>query len=149
MFRLAYLSHAREPFGIADLSEVLSTARRRNPSEDLTGMLIFHQGVFLQFLEGSESFVRRCFERIEKDPRHHSVRILSETKAQSRAFSNWSMGYIAPDDMPLHLRESVRALRDVAERVQEAPSIGLTQGKQDVADLIKRFIERAEPALLD
>jgi len=147
MFRLAYLSHAVAPFAHTDLADVLSVSRQKNPVQGITGMLIFHSGVFLQFLEGSESAVRETYARIERDPRHHSARILSEGPAQSPAFSNWSMGFIAPDALPAHLQASVRDLRNVAARVQETPE-GLSEGKQAVAALIKRFLERAEPELL-
>lgn len=52
-------------------------------------------------LEGHESFVRKIFKRIEKDPCQTGLAILRNQKSfgERRIFGDWSMGFAnAPND---------------------------------------------------
>ncbi|MEM7363377.1 MAG: BLUF domain-containing protein, partial [Pseudomonadota bacterium] len=39
----------------------------------VTGMLLYHEGSFLQALEGDRAVVEALYERIEEDPRLHHL----------------------------------------------------------------------------
>ena len=148
MHRLAYLSHASDDFQQSDLTDILSVARRRNPAERLTGMLIYHDQTILQFLEGPKDKVDACFARIERDPRHYGVAILRNDAADSRAFSNWSMGFVEPEAMPAHMQSSMKSLKEISLRVGETRQLDISDGKQDVAAILQRFLSRVEPSAL-
>jgi hypothetical protein len=95
MFHLIYTSRQTKPFAPAELKKLLMAARYRNREADVTGMLVFHDGVFLQVLEGDEFDVRDIFTRIEKDPRHDTIGVLhrAATLGKRRLFGDWSMGF--------------------------------------------------------
>src|ERR1700761_3092122 len=95
MFHLIYTSRAWKPFSDADLKKLLMRARLNNGKLSVTGMLIYHDGVFLQALEGDEQSVRGLFKRIEKDARHGEVTILKNQSSfgERRIFGEWSMGF--------------------------------------------------------
>jgi Sensors of blue-light using FAD len=95
MFHLIYTSRARQPFSEADLKKLLLRARSNNVGIDVTGMLVYHDGAFLQALEGDEPRVRDLFKRIEKDARHAGVAILKNqgSPGEPRIFGEWSMGF--------------------------------------------------------
>jgi lipopolysaccharide biosynthesis regulator YciM len=76
-----------------DLNDILSTARNRNAQVNVTGMLLYHDGNFMQALEGPEAAVMVLYERIQKDPRHKAVTTLMKRPCLERQFSEWEMGF--------------------------------------------------------
>lgn len=98
MFHLIYTSQARQSFAAADLKRLLTRSRLNNGDINVTGMLIYRDGVFLQALEGNETSVRKVFKRLENDPRHTGVKILRNGNSfgKRRIFGEWSMGFINP-----------------------------------------------------
>lgn len=93
MHQLVYVSTAAETFDAQALTRLLSVARRNNRADDVTGMLLYHEGSFFQVLEGDEDAVRRVFHRVEKDPRHRMVTVLMEQPVEARAFGDWTMAF--------------------------------------------------------
>ena len=95
MFHLIYTSRARQKFSEVDLKTLLTRSRSNNGRLDVTGMLMYHDGAFLQALEGDELSVRGVFKRIEKDARHAQVTILRNQRSfvERRIFGDWSMGF--------------------------------------------------------
>ena len=95
MFHLIYSSRETQAFGVSDLKKLLVGARLRNRDVDVTGMLAYHGGVFLQALEGPETATREVFDRIRKDPRHNDMKVLQEQSVMSsgRVFGDWSMAF--------------------------------------------------------
>ena len=75
------------------LHDILSSARRNNQRDQITGMLLYCNGRFLQILEGSKDAVSRTFDRIREDNRHHGVFKLDELVVAERQFGNWAMGF--------------------------------------------------------
>lgn len=94
MFRIVYLSTASIPFSKSELTGLLDAARLHNQSQDITGLLLYREGQFIQLLEGPEPAVCELYERhIFRDPRHHHVTLLLEEAATERLFDHWSMGF--------------------------------------------------------
>jgi hypothetical protein len=94
LIQLVYASAATKPFTQTELRELLSRARANNGKEGITGLLLYHKLSFLQILEGEEENVAPLFARIERDPRHNRVLLLSRKDTEERNFSVWSMGFI-------------------------------------------------------
>jgi hypothetical protein len=94
MYQIVYTSTASQDFPAADLKKLLVRARIRNKEAGVTGMLVFHDGTFLQALEGEKRAVIDIFTRIEKDPRHRDIAVLHRGPGpEARLFGDWSMGY--------------------------------------------------------
>ncbi|HEX2560936.1 BLUF domain-containing protein [Phenylobacterium sp.] len=113
MICLAYLSSATAPLSPADLEEVLGQSRRNNARDGLTGMLCHYDGSFLQFLEGDKPKVVAAFERISGDRRHGGVIEVYRQPIATRAFSDWTMAVVKPDEIGAEQRAFCRALRRV------------------------------------
>ena len=92
--QLIYNSAATRPLNEVELSRILLGARRRNDALGVTGMLLYHEGAFLQVLEGEEQTVGQLFERISEDPRHRRVAVLLRRRVDARQFGEWSMGFM-------------------------------------------------------
>jgi len=92
--RLIYISSVTGPFEQADLDQILAKSRTNNAARGLTGMLLFHDGCFLQVLEGDAGSVQDTFATISSDARHGGVIILESRAVAERGFPQWSMGYV-------------------------------------------------------
>jgi hypothetical protein len=92
--QLIYMSAATRPIGSDELTELLIKARNRNESLGITGMLVYHEGAFLQILEGDERFVDPLYERITRDKRHTSCALLLRSYTDHRSFPEWGMGFV-------------------------------------------------------
>jgi hypothetical protein len=92
--QLIYSSAAVKDLNAIELSRLLLVARRTNPSLGVTGMLLYHEGSFLQVLEGPEGNVEMLFERIGRDPRHCRVMVLLRRSIDAQQFQDWSMGFV-------------------------------------------------------
>ena len=75
----------------AHVEQILSVSRARNQADDVTGLLLLHEGWFLQALEGPKGAVARTYGRILCDRRHSHPLALAGGAAASRAFGEWSM----------------------------------------------------------
>lgn len=93
MLQLIYASAATVDFSTADLQQLLKIARQNNESRGISGMLLFHEGSFLQILEGEKDNVFALYDKIEKDHRHTNVRLLLKTEIDERRFGDWKMGF--------------------------------------------------------
>lgn len=91
MRRLVYISTAKNLLDPAELEKLLLNARHNNLRDDITGMLIYHDGCFFQVLEGPEEAVRACYGRICHDRRHGGSIVLMDDAASSRLFGSWRM----------------------------------------------------------
>jgi hypothetical protein len=90
---LVYVSKASRPLTEVDLSHLLDRARTRNAQEEVTGVLLYSHGNFIQYLEGSHSAIERVYTVIKADPQHHGIIELMREPIQSREFSHWSMAF--------------------------------------------------------
>ena len=95
-YRLVYSSAATPDLTAAALEKLLERARVRNRARDITGGLVFVDGVFLQILEGEKEVVLGLVKRITLDPRHSRLKVFHEHEIDERAFPSWSMALVSP-----------------------------------------------------
>lgn len=92
-YQLIYISAANHDFTEEELEELLRAARENNRSLDVTGMLLFHEGSFIQALEGDQLVVENLYKKIGTDVRHVETKVLYRGMVDDRDFKNWSMGF--------------------------------------------------------
>jgi hypothetical protein len=104
MYSLTYVSSATTRLTQQDLRLLLDQCNTTNRAADVTGMLLYKDGNFMQVLEGSGACVRSAYARIGRDRRHHGLITLLQGPIRKRAFPNWSMGFrdltLAPGSFP-------------------------------------------------
>ncbi|MFM8912469.1 MAG: BLUF domain-containing protein [Flammeovirgaceae bacterium] len=100
MYHLIYTSYAIDPFDETRLIELLKVARENNRLLNITGMLLYVNGKFMQVLEGNRQTVKDLYTHITNDPRHKRVTTLLEGDSATRMFDRWSMGFkkLSDDD---------------------------------------------------
>lgn len=90
---LVYVSTAKKMMEDADLLELLTQSRERNLKHNITGVLLYSEGTFMQVLEGERDDVYKIYGSIEQDLRHRNIIKLITGPADQRVFPNWSMAF--------------------------------------------------------
>lgn len=93
LYQLVYLSSSTGQYSPEDLKEILSVSRRNNSAINVTGLLLYHDGNIIQFLEGEEDSINSLYDRIARDVRHKGILPLLRRKIDRRDFGTWSMGF--------------------------------------------------------
>lgn len=71
--------------------EVKVSARSYNQHNNITGILCYGNGHFLQCIEGKKSQVLALQKRIFSDRRHKDIKVLLLQKIERRSFIDWRM----------------------------------------------------------
>ncbi len=69
----------------------IANAARLNAAHARTGLLLAHEGFFIQALEGSYDALAAVMDEIAADPRHRDIKIVGVEPIAERAFGRWSM----------------------------------------------------------
>lgn len=81
---------------------ILAKSRINNRKNGLVGVLYFGDGAFFQCLEGDENAVNTLFSKIEQDPRHKDVKLISKKYVSKLSFPDWAMKYAPLDEKMRH-----------------------------------------------
>lgn len=91
--QIVYSSQASESLTETDILEILRSSQRRNNQVKVSGLLLFSNRLFLQFIEGPQAEVEALFARIAADPRHHDLHILAKARSEQLLMPTWAMAY--------------------------------------------------------
>jgi len=128
---MAYRSRAVIAPKEHELDLLLRNAQARNRAERLSGLLIYDQGHYFQWIEGPADALARVWASIASDPRHTDIQVLRQQDMPKRFFGAWDMRLARRKrgrlDMALSVLETPE---DLLKRVRVQPS-GLGQGAWD------------------
>ncbi|MGI4808376.1 MAG: BLUF domain-containing protein [Janthinobacterium lividum] len=88
---LVYRSRATRPLTPAELLDLTKVAERRNRAESITGLMLYDDSSFFQWLEGPDDAVARVMHSITGDTRHTDIEVLTRRPTARRNFHGWSM----------------------------------------------------------
>lgn len=89
------------------LVEIMDHAQARNVERDITGILCYGSGEFLQALEGERRSVNALYHAIARDPRHLDCQLISVAEIDARAFPEWTMKVVNWEDGDTAKRRAV------------------------------------------
>lgn len=93
LYAIVYVSQAARVLTLPELQHLQAQAQLRNQQEDVTGVLLYADGAFIQYLEGPAPGLGRTYERIRPHPWHYGVIDLVREPIRSREFAGWSMAF--------------------------------------------------------
>lgn len=133
--RLIYLSSATRQFSKQNLRDLLAHCRDRNEPKDVTGLLLYRDGSFLQVIEGPESAVDTLYHEIKIDNRHGNVIRVIKEDITERYFKSWSMGFKDMEQETAECRAGFDALMNQPQAI-------LTEREfpRSVAAFVKTFV---------
>lgn len=109
-----YCSRAAESIGDAEVARIIDSAQRRNLARGITGVLVFGNGVFFQWIEGPPSQMQTLIASLLRDPRHYDVVTLDESvEKRERLYPDWDMEQVAADGIRAVLQDALDSADDV------------------------------------
>lgn len=137
MQSLLYLSTATPLISTEDILDILKTARAFNKKNNITGLLLYHEGAFLQVIEGEKEVIHKLFyDKICLDNRHKNITKLLDYEIEERSFSDWSMGFKQISNNNWSELEGYLDIRNTKKFSQIASS-----GTPEVITLIKSYTD--------
>jgi hypothetical protein len=91
LMSLIYASRSTECFHEHEIPDLLQQIRIANAKQEITGMLLYIGGSFLQVLEGQPEVIDTVFSRILRDNRHTQLTLIARESIPERAFEGWTM----------------------------------------------------------
>lgn len=97
MYRIIYLSSATTKFTNEEIVTLLNASRKSNEANDITGLLLYSDGNFLQIIEGKQKKIKALYAKINMDQRHRNIIKVFEGKVSHRIYPKWHMGFNSID----------------------------------------------------
>jgi hypothetical protein len=92
--QLVYRSIEAYPLGVSGIAKLTLNSGRKNNARGITGILAYHNGEFVQVLEGESTSLDDLYMKIYADPRHRDVTLLQRREIKHRDFTKWSMSLV-------------------------------------------------------
>lgn len=118
MIRLTYISQAINGLDPATVQQIGEISARNNQRSQITGVLLFLDGVFFQILEGEAAIVKQLYEKILCDERHDNIICLkTEPHITERLFPEWAMKVV---DLGQYQETYIRPLKSLLHTLGES-----------------------------
>ena len=103
-----YCSRATPAMTTAEIPRIIQTSEKYNPELEITGLLTYGGGMFMQWLEGPHHSVHELMGWIRKDPRHECIlQLHSLSGLDNRLYPGWSMELVEPQDIQTVLEQAI------------------------------------------
>jgi hypothetical protein len=97
------------------LADIVSRSKINNLEHGITGLLFYHNGRFIQVLEGERDSLEGLMSILEKDRRHQNIQRIVDQAIKKRAFEDWDMSslnlsedtFIDPDEL-IRIRDAYK-----------------------------------------
>lgn len=145
-YELVYNSVAHPArLSAAALESILAGARKTNHELDVTGVLLYSHGEFVQLLEGPREAVRHIYyDIIYHDPRHRMAAVVWEQAIAQRGFAGWSMGFARPKDLDAARTPGLEGYRDLGVAGLDFSGAG-SLGRQFLLSIYEQMAPPAAP----
>jgi hypothetical protein len=119
---VVYRSRAVAPLSAPELLHLTTTAQNRNKREAITGLMLYDDQRFFQWLEGPPDSVERVMGSIRNDRRHTEIEVLNDRTSPGRRFGDWAMKLAIPHpDEPTLQDHVIEPPPDVVETLRKRP----------------------------
>lgn len=102
MHYIIYLSAGVNWFNESELKDILTVSNVNNIRDNITGLLLYGEGNFIQLLEGEENDIQKTFNKINEDQRHKGITHIASGELKERNFPDWAMGFRSIDSVSLN-----------------------------------------------
>ncbi len=120
LHQVIYTSYLKHAFNESDFINQLMLSRQQNAQNNITGMLFYANGKYIQLIEGPKNSVIQLMGNIHQDERHYDIEIIADTAISYRNFAGRNMDYrlFAGDEL-----EQMIGFDDIKHNSLAAPRI--------------------------
>jgi hypothetical protein len=132
MKNIVYVSTSVKLMHENQLLDILHNSRLHNAALNISGVLLYSDGTFIQVLEGKDTVIDALYTRIKADQRHKNIITLIDGPITEKSFGQWLMGFAVTESKKTE--KLLGYLRSINE-------LDLNNGNNTAVDAIKTFIE--------
>ena len=93
MRAIAYVSSAAWDLLDEEVDQIVQRSRRSNQLSGISGVLLYCDGSFMQYIEGEPDAVESTFARIKRSEQHYQINELMNQDIDEREFGGWTLGF--------------------------------------------------------
>ena len=134
--QLVYVSQRKANCTDAEIEKILDACKRNNAGLDITGVLLYSDTHFVQYLEGNQKQIIGLYDKIKEDDRHKSAVLLINTPIKERSFPSWQMGAKKFDQKTIDFKTDISSEDRV---VFDSVLSGKTQKDERAVGIMKKF----------
>ncbi len=131
---ISYVSTADPSLRQEALSSLLDTTKHRNEKSNISGILLYADGNFMQVLEGHQEQVERLFEKICLDARHSNVIKVASMDYKHPIFKGYASGFSV-----IERPKDTQSLKTYLNWLKNHPSKKVNK----MIDLVENFIDHS------
>lgn len=131
-YAICYVSTATPGLKIEEIQEILNNTEKNNNKKNITGVLLYSEGNFLQVLEGEKETLNELYTTIKDDNRHRNLIKILQKEIEENQFDSYICNFSAMDTS--NKSTEVEAYLTHVENLH--PSV-----RNSVNYLLKRFTE--------
>ncbi|MBT1702909.1 BLUF domain-containing protein [Chryseosolibacter indicus] len=105
--QLVYVSNRNANCTDEEIDKILQSCQRNNANRDITGVLLYSDKHFVQYLEGNYSEIIDLYDRIKTDNRHQKTILITSAPIKERTFPSWQMGAKKIDNESVTFKTSI------------------------------------------
>ncbi|MFD1001036.1 BLUF domain-containing protein [Ohtaekwangia kribbensis] len=136
---LVYVSTRKRNCTDEEIEKILAACRTNNGPLDITGVLLYSDTRFIQYVEGKSTALTSLYDKIKKDARHEKVVMISYNPITDRIFPSWQMGSLkmTSDDISF-ITDITSQDKDVFQKI----ITGKEADGAKVRELLVKFFKR-------
>ena len=136
---LVYVSARKRNCTDDEIEKILAACRANNGPLDITGVLLYSDTRFIQYVEGKSTALTGLYDKIKKDTRHEKVVMISYNPITERIFPSWQMGSLkmASDDISF-ITDITSQDKDIFQKI----ITGKEADGAKVRELLVKFFKR-------
>jgi len=116
LFNVVYCSRASADVDKAAVDRIIASSHRNNPRWGITGLLVFGEGYFFQWLEGPRASIENLLALLRSDQRHGQIVMLSQAEeSHERMFPTWDMELVEAEQIRDVLADALSESHDPHE----------------------------------
>lgn len=113
LYNFVYCSRAADGVDDAEVGRIVESAQRHNLARGITGVLVFGNGIFFQWIEGPAAQIQKLIASLHRDSRHYDIVSLSQGEEErERLYPNWDMEKVEAEDIRLVLQDALESADD-------------------------------------
>ncbi len=106
MYYLIYSCFRPDSSTEYEIQSILETSKENNAKQNITGILLYSETKFVQYLEGDKDKLEALYLKIKADKRQTGAMKLVQKPLDRRLFPSWAMAHKKMDSNNIELLES-------------------------------------------
>jgi hypothetical protein len=135
---LVYVSVRKSNCTEQEIEKILTACKKKNGTLDITGVLLYSNTHFVQYLEGPYKEIISLYDIIKNDDRHKNAVLISSAPIQERSFPSWQMGAKKFDTGSIEFKSQIH---DSEKQVFHSILDGKNQDSNKAITLLKKFFK--------